>query len=86
LHVVVKVKKNQKKRKLNCYSCLESSKTEVPGKVICHRWKVVVNCTHARICPDFTPQAPPVRRGRRKPHGGGRGGSLPEVWKAARRC
>ncbi len=62
---VVRKEKRKKKSRINCYSCLESSKTEIPGKVFCHCWKVVVNCTRARICPDFTPHAP-SRKARRR--------------------
>ena len=67
---VVRKKKRRKKSRINCYSCLESSKTEIPGKVVCHRWKVVVSCSYAKWCPDFIPHAPSHAKGRK---GGVRG-------------
>ncbi|ADC66179.1 hypothetical protein Ferp_2045 [Ferroglobus placidus DSM 10642] len=64
---VVRKQKREKKPKQNCFNCLESSKAETPGYVYCFRWKVVVSCGRAKICPDY---APPVKRGGRKRRGG----------------
>ena len=42
----------------NCYKCLDSSRAENPGMVTCHRWDAVVECSAAKTCPYFTPNAP----------------------------
>ena len=62
---VVRKEKRKKKQKPNCFRCLESAKAEIPGKVYCFRWKVVVSCSYAKWCPDFIPHAPSRAKGRR---------------------
>ena len=62
---VVRKEKRKKKSRINCYSCLDSEKTENHGYVYCHRWKVIVSCGRARICPDFISHAPSRAKGRR---------------------
>jgi len=67
----IKVRRRGKPRKasVNCYNCLNASKISLTtgrlpdGQVFCTVWQCVVSCTHARICPHFTPVE--MRRRRR---------------------
>ena len=39
----------------NCFDCVDSLKAEIPGKVLCTFYGVVVSCGLARICPHYAP-------------------------------
>jgi len=59
----IKLKRREsakKKKKLMCYDCIYSSRFTSdfshelpPGYVYCRKWKSVVGCSAAKVCPYF---------------------------------